>query len=563
MTLTSLLPAPSQVIWDRDDEARELKLRQRPASALVKAIISAPPYGQRKGWTPRTDDDFEDGGAFPEIHVAQHPLGMGLKGKDSSSNALAVQLDANGKVKYDLLARQGHSKDKIVYSKLSDLLPSEITNENDPSLQRPSEEEIADITERTRKALEKITSSKIKAAMPVRCAEKLNPAQYIRYTPSQQGESYNSGAKQRVIRMVEAQIDPIEPPKFSINKKIPRGPPSPPAPVLRSPTRKVTVKEQKEWKIPPCISNWKNAKGYTIPLDKRLAADGRGLQQVHINENFAKLAESLYIADRKAREAVEARAQFEKKIAQKDKEKKEDYLKQLAQKARDERAGLKSSAALDKAEESRERDQLRQERHKDRARDRNIARAAPDKKSRLQKQRERDISEQVALGMPAQNISNTGDAFDQRLFNISKGMDSGFGHDDEYTVYDKPWRPNTIGSQIYRPSKNIDKDNYGEDLERLVKTNKFVPDKEFSGTDRSVVRTGPVQFEKGEEEPVEEIDPDPFGLDRFLQNAKRAGDSTSTTSATSATTPSSSNSSKRKDDRDQRRDDRDKRRKYF
>lgn len=39
--------------------------------------------------------------------------------------------------------------------------------------------------------------------------------------------------------------------------------------------------------------------GYTIPLDKRLAADGRGLQQTHINENFAKLAEALYIADRK------------------------------------------------------------------------------------------------------------------------------------------------------------------------------------------------------------------------------------------------------------------------
>lgn len=68
--------------------------------------------------------------------------------------------------------------------------------------------------------------------------------------------------------------------RFKINQKIPRGPPSPPAPVLHSPTRKVTVKEQQEWKIPPCISNWKNAKGYTIPLDKRLAADGRGLQQV-------------------------------------------------------------------------------------------------------------------------------------------------------------------------------------------------------------------------------------------------------------------------------------------
>jgi len=133
-----------------------------------------------------------------------------------------------------------------------------------------------------------------------------------------------------------------------INTKIPRGPPSPPAPVLHSPTRKVTAKEQKEWKIPPCISNWKNAKGYTIPLDKRLAADGRGLQQVHINENFAKLAEALYIADRKAREAVEMRAQLEKKLAQKEKEKKEDHLRQLAAKAREERAGIRYQATAGK-----------------------------------------------------------------------------------------------------------------------------------------------------------------------------------------------------------------------
>lgn len=72
-----------------------------------------------------------------------------------------------------------------------------------------------------------------------------------------------------------------------------------------------------------------------------MAADGRGLQQVHINENFAKLAEALYIADRKAREAVEMRAQLEKKLAQKEKEKKEEHLRQLAQKAREERAGIR------------------------------------------------------------------------------------------------------------------------------------------------------------------------------------------------------------------------------
>lgn len=342
----SILPQPTQVVWDREDEAREAKLRQRPVSALVKAVISAPPYGQRKGWVPRAEEDFGDGGSFPEIHVAQYPFGMGATGKEATSNALAIQLDSQGKVKYDLIARQGHSKDKIVYSKFTDLLPAEILSEDDPSLQKPSQEVAEETTERTKRALEQIIESKIAAAMPVRRAERQGPAQYIRYTPSQQGQSFNSGAKQRVIRMVEAQVDPMEPPKFKINKKIPRGPPSPPAPVMHSPTRKVTVKEQKEWKIPPCISNWKNAKGYTIPLDKRLAADGRGLQQVHINENFAKLAEALYIADRKAREAVEMRAQLEKKLAQKEKEKREGDLRRIAEEARNERAGLKSAAAL-------------------------------------------------------------------------------------------------------------------------------------------------------------------------------------------------------------------------
>lgn len=95
-----------------------------------------------------------------------------MKGKESTSNALAVQLDAEGKVKYDAIARQGHSKDKIVYSKLSDLLPVEVMSENDPSLDKPDQETIDEITESTRQALQKLTNSKIAAAMPVRCAEK-------------------------------------------------------------------------------------------------------------------------------------------------------------------------------------------------------------------------------------------------------------------------------------------------------------------------------------------------------------------------------------------------------
>ncbi|KAI5704852.1 hypothetical protein M8J76_003906 [Diaphorina citri] len=518
MSLSSILPAPSQSSWDRDEEAADEAATV--STSVVLAMPTAPPYGQRRGWIPRSEDDFGDGGAFPEIHVAQYPLSMGKKGQESTSNALAVTLDSEGKVKYDVLARQGHGKNKIIYTKLSDMMQTELTLD-DPSLQKPDEDTIKDITEKTRLALEKLTNSKISAAMPVRCADKQAPAEYIRYTPSQQGAAFNSGAKQRVIRMVEVQKDPMEPPRFKINTKIPRGPPSPPAPVLHSPTRKVSVKDQKEWKIPPCISNWKNAKGYTIPLDKRLAADGRGLQQTHINENFAKLAESLYVADRKARENVEMRAQLEKKLAAKEKEKKEENLRALAQKAREERAGLRPATGGGEGEEARERDQMRYERHKDRARDRNLARAAPDKRSKLQRDRERDISEQIALGLPAKtNMGGAGEAgFDQRLFNTSKGIGSGYGDDEAYNVYDKPWREgSSLGQHLYRPSKNLDKDLYGDDLDKIIKTNRFVPDKEFSGTDRSGAgRSGPVQFEKQPEE-----EEDPFGLDQFLTQAKRA-----------------------------------------
>lgn len=43
---------------------------------------------------------------------------------------------------------------------------------------------------------------------------------------------------------------------------------------------------------------------------------------------------------------------------------------------------------------------------------------------------------------------------------------------------------------------------------------RFVPDREFSGTDHGPRRDGPVQFEE-----------DPFGLDKFLEEAKQHGGS--------------------------------------
>lgn len=114
------------------------------------------------------------------------------------SNALAIQTDASGKIKYDAIARQGHGKDKIVYSNISQLLPAEVLAEDDPELLKPDEETVAETTEATRRALEKLTSAKIAASLPVRAAAKAAPAQFIRYTPSQQGEKQEN-RKNRLI----------------------------------------------------------------------------------------------------------------------------------------------------------------------------------------------------------------------------------------------------------------------------------------------------------------------------------------------------------------------------
>ena len=264
----------------------------------------------------------------------------------------------------------------------------------------PDEEAVRETTEKTRAAMERLVSGKQSAAQPTAVAKQSTDVSFIRYTPiEQRGLAYNSGASQRIIRLTSVQVDPLEPPRFKTNKKLPGGPPSPPAPVLHSPPRKVTAQEQSEWTIPPCISNWKNAKGYTIPLDKRLAADGRGLQDVHINDGFAKLTEALYIAERESREAIELRAKIREKAANKEREMQEQKLRELAQKAREERAGIRPAA--EEEDEVRERDEVRRERARERERERRIQAAAPDRRNKLMRDRERDVSERVALGLPA------------------------------------------------------------------------------------------------------------------------------------------------------------------
>jgi len=359
--------------------------------------------------------------------------------------------------------------------------------------------------------------------------------------------------------MVEMPVDPLEPPKFK-HKRVPKASGSPPVPVMHSPPRPVTVKDQQDWKIPPCISNWKNPKGYTIPLDKRLAADGRGLQEVQINDNFAKLSEALYVAEQKAREAVAMRSKVQKEMMLKEKERKEQELRALAQKARSERIGGERIGVVpappptvpideddmrvdyehekenprererdrdrsfvkesrEEKEERMQREKIREERRKERERERRLEAkdAAMGKRSKITRDRDRDISEKVALGM-ASTKPGSEVMYDERLFNQDKGIASGFATDDQYNVYEHGlFTAQPTLSTLYRPKKNVDDETYGgadEQLEKIMKTDRFKPDKGFSGaSERTGPRDRPVEFENEEA--------DPFGLDQFLTEVKK------------------------------------------
>ena len=229
--------------------------------------------------------------------MAQYPLDMGRKGGSSSSNALALQVDNEGKVKYDAIARRGHDENRIVHASFKDLIPlRQRADVGEISLERPSEEEVEEAKERTQKALQSLVDGTLAAQKPknIKGTSRPEPT-FVRYTPANQMGD-NSKKQDRIMKIVQRQADPMEPPKHRI-KKVPRGPPSPPPPVMHSPPRKLTAEDQEAWRIPPPVSNWKNPKGYTVPLDKRLAADGRGLQDVTINDKFAQFAEALHTAD--------------------------------------------------------------------------------------------------------------------------------------------------------------------------------------------------------------------------------------------------------------------------
>ncbi|KAJ9629935.1 mRNA splicing protein [Taxawa tesnikishii (nom. ined.)] len=452
--------------------------------------------------------------------MAQYPLSMGRK-QTGSSNALAIKVDGEGKVDYTAIARRGHGEKRIVQASFKDLIPlRQQANAGELDLSRPSEEDVEETRKKTADALAALVSGAVAAQKPKNVkGTTRKEATFVRYTPAaQMGEGKG---KDRIIKIQERQIDPMEPPKFK-HKKIPRGGVAHPAPV----------------------SNWKNPKGYTVPLDKRLAADGRGLQDVTINDKFAQFAEALFTADRHAREEVKQRALMQQRLAEKEKEHKEDNLRALAQRAREERANAaagrrasrddrspssrsrsrsgsyssRSPSPNSEEEDMRERERIRAERRRENQREMRQKNMGHERKLQMMaREQNRDISEKVALGL-AKPTQSKETMYDSRLFNQSSGFAAGFNEDQ---AYDKPlFADRDALNSIYRPSMNDDEDDGGETLERIQGTKRFealgrAPKEGFKGAGTAEAREGPVQFERDRGD-------DPFGVDQMIADAQKA-----------------------------------------
>ncbi|CAM9011019.1 unnamed protein product [Wickerhamomyces anomalus] len=380
---------------------------------------------------------------------------------------------------YTMILRNGANDQRDIQSSLDDVIPLRQRQRN-ISLAMPSEEEVRATTERTRKALDKVLQEKLgKGAINSKDQKK---ASYVRYTSSNILDDKPSSS--RIIKIVDVQEDPMAPKKFKQKKQMAR-PSSPPAPVLHAPTRKATAEEQKQWYIPPAISNWKNPNGFTISLDKRLAVDGRDPNRDNtegdVNKNFIDLANALDEADKKAREDIKIRNALRKKLAEKENREKEEKLRSLAQKAREEKMGGSSSLEYEN-DDARKRAMIREERRK-----------------KAEKEL-KNVKNGTQLGL-AKATNSAENQFDSRLFSKSTQVTN-----SEDQVYDNPLFVQQAVNSIYKVSEsNLDNDPDAQ-LEDMQNEKRF-------DTLSTSKPSGPVEFHKDDSNfQSSKVDESEYGL---------------------------------------------------
>ena len=239
----------------------------------------------------------------------------------------------------------------------------------------------------------------------------------------------------KIIQITDKDKDPFDLPRFK-TKKVPRDLAAEPVPILKDAAKKLTAEEQRAWKIPPCISHWKNSKGYTIPIDIRVAVDGRNLKNQVVSDKFAKFSDVMNMTEKQARKDIEEKNRLMKTIEMNNAMKKEAELREAAKEIRQKKINMSvsniSSVKTEKSNESdiflnkkrnvteeefekekMERNLIRDQRKKEIEREKRLE----NNKALYRRNEERDVSEQIALGMAQPTL--LGDMVDPNLYNSS------------------------------------------------------------------------------------------------------------------------------------------------
>ena len=408
------------------------------------------------------------------------------------------------------------------------------TKKDKDFLKKPSEESTLQNIYNTKKALEKLSNHRIKTYQSFKTnnlnldSNKNNQLTY-KYINYQFDSQNNSLKNSHLIKLVALPVDPLSNIKYR-HHKIPLSNTNEKnfVPVLQTPSKPLSLEEQKKWKIPPCVNMSNNPKGLVIPLDIRLANDGRNLREYKANKNFAKFADILALTEKNVRKEIDERNKIAQSIQIAAAMKKELELKEAAKQARMERKSFNKNNnassvvySLDNSDflnnnKNREESHIlnnkrkrsmnsEEEKESIERKERNELREIRKKEIEYERRQElirkyekegRDINDKVLLGQ--NNMINNNNVIDSRLYEIEGGIENPFDYNEDVQVYDKPlFNDKNKLSNIY---KNFNSTG-GENTKKLM--GKILSQKgKLFNTDLDAINSrkeGPVQFEKAVE----------------------------------------------------------------
>lgn len=398
-------------------------------------------------------------------------------------------------------------------SKNSSMLVGESEKGNTGALANyvTNEQDFVKFTEDTKASLlQKINPIK-KKIVPTTQIESV----YVTYKPKQENDAENKNTK--IIAISENQVDPFMQSKFK-HRKMKKENDDIPVPVLSSPKKKLTTDDHKKWVIPPCLSNWKNSKGYTLPLHMRLTADLRGSKNIELSEKFAQFNDVFNLTEKQIRQDLQERNKLRDAIKIADQLKKENELIELSKELNHQKnryninsetssvnysnldnqsernlsiksdcdskylqnkrfSGFDSSVAGDSSYKYSELSNKKF----DKLSESNVNNDINSLDLRLLETRNkiREINEKKLINQQKSryeenkdvkpNLTNE-DLMDSRLYNKTSGLESGLGNDEDYNLYDKPLfnkKPNIYNIKPSLKKEGID-DNKLKDSERIL-----------------------------------------------------------------------------------------------